>query len=165
MSVTAFTQMTLVVNFLKLDFMHTSESKVDIELVQKLCHQDTTATFKHLWLPSITKVLSILPTTAQTVDDYYTAILNTTQQKASIFLKWMNDADRIIALSKVKEMHIARFSNGSLNVVKVDNSRYNPSFVMRANDWIYNKLNVLRGTKLIDDVDEDSTTPKDERFS
>ncbi|KAK8781147.1 hypothetical protein V5799_017509 [Amblyomma americanum] len=155
----------LVVNFLKLDFMHTAESKVDTELVQKICHQDTTATFKHIWLPSLTKVLSILPTTAQTVDDYYSAILNTTQQKASIFLKWMSDADRIVALSKVKELHITRFSNGSLSAEEVDNSRYNPSFGMRANDWIYNKLNVLRRTKLADDVDEDSTTPEDERFS
>ncbi|KAK8774900.1 hypothetical protein V5799_010570 [Amblyomma americanum] len=145
--------------------MHTSESEVDTELVQKICQQDTTAAFKHLWLQSLTKVLSILPTTAKTVDDYYTAIRNNTQQKASIFLKWMNDADRIIALSKVNEPHIARFINGSLSVEEVDNSRYNPSFVMRANHWIYNKLNVPRRTKLTDDVDGDSTTTEDERFS
>ncbi|KAK8778226.1 hypothetical protein V5799_020442 [Amblyomma americanum] len=146
--------------------MLTSESKQpDAELVQKTCHQDTVATFKRLWLPALSEVLSILPTTAESFDGYFWTLKKQIEFEGAKHPTWMNIKDRLPALARAEEMRITIFSNGSLSKEETENSRLHQSLQMSGDDWISNKVIVLTRTKVPDDVDEDSAIPEDEDYS
>lgn len=156
----------LAVEFLKLDFMLTTGPKQpkEEELVQRICHQDTVATFKRLWFPALSKVLSISPATADAMSGYFSALKDAIVREVVKYPKWMSTKDRMIALARAEEMRIATFSNGTLSSEEMENSRFHQSLEMRGNDWISNKAIVLRRTKAPDDVDEDSTIIEYENF-
>lgn len=156
----------LAVDFLKLNFMITSESKQPhAELVQKVCHHDTVVTFKRLWLPALSSVLSISPSTVEPIEGYFSLLKKTIEEEGVKYPRWMNVNDRIIALARAEKMRISVFSNGSLSKEETENSRFHQSLEMSGNDWISNKAIVLRRTKVPDDVDEDSTMPEDDQYS
>ncbi|KAH7933677.1 hypothetical protein HPB49_015626 [Dermacentor silvarum] len=152
----------VAVNILKLDYMLASGSKLEPELVQKVCHQDTMAVFKRLWLPSLTKVLSISSETALTVDSYFSAFKTAIEQHIAEDLKWMSEDDRKSFVLKSKELQMSMFSNSSLSEQEIGDSRFNPSFGMRENDWVFNKVTVLKRLKLADDADHDADAVRDD---
>ncbi|XP_077493955.1 uncharacterized protein LOC144104688 [Amblyomma americanum] len=156
----------LAVDFLKLDFTRTATSKqLEAESVQRICHHDTVNTFKRLWLPALSEVLSISPTTVEAISGYFSTTQHVIDEEGAAYPKWMNVKDRITALDKARHMSIVTLNIGNVSKEEVDHSRFNPSFGMNNNDWVYNKANVLRRTHIPDDVDEDSTIPEDEEYT
>ncbi|XP_077494757.1 endothelin-converting enzyme-like 1 [Amblyomma americanum] len=154
----------LAVDFLKLDFMLSTQSKqLEGELVQKVCHLDTMTTFKRLWLPALSKVLAISPDTIEAISGYFKTLKMMIEEAGVRYPKWMNIKDRITALARLKEMRISTFSNGTLSKDDLENSRFQQSLKI-ASEWISNKATVLERTKAPDDVDEDSTLAEDEEY-
>ncbi|XP_065299858.2 uncharacterized protein [Dermacentor albipictus] len=163
MPVKALYPLALVaVNVLKLDYMLASGSKLEPELVQKVCHQDTMAVFKRLWLPSLTKILSISSDTALTVGSYFSVFKTAMEQRIDDDLKWMSEVDQESTLLNAKGLQMSAFINSSLSEQEIGDSRFNPSFGMRENDWIFNKVTVLKRLKLADDADDDADAVRDD---
>ncbi|KAK8760954.1 hypothetical protein V5799_027780, partial [Amblyomma americanum] len=153
----------LAVDFLKLDFMLSTKSpQLEVEVVQRICHQDTMTTFKRLWPPALSKVLSISPDTTEAISGYFRTLKMMIEEAGFKYPKWANMKDRITALTRANEMRISTFSNGTLSKEDLENSRFQQSLKMSGSDWISNKATVLRRTKAPDDVDEDSTMAEDE---
>ncbi|KAL1429432.1 hypothetical protein MTO96_002479 [Rhipicephalus appendiculatus] len=105
----------VAVNILKFEYMLASGSKLEPKQVQRFCHQDTIAVFKHLWLPALTRILSISNETVSTVDDYFSVFKTALQKRVAEDIGWMSETDRRSTVSKSKVLQMSSLSSISLD--------------------------------------------------
>ncbi|KAK8756645.1 hypothetical protein V5799_000652 [Amblyomma americanum] len=144
--------------------LSTKSQQLEVEVVQKTCHQDTMTTFKRLWLAALSKIHYISLDTTKAISVYFRTLKTIIEEAGFKYPKWISMKDRITALTRVKEMRISTSSNGTLSKEDLENSRFQQSLKMSGNDRISNKATVLRRTHAPDDVDEDSTMAEDEVY-
>lgn len=117
-----------MVNVLKFQYIPTSGSKLQPELVQRFFHQGPIIMFRHLWLPALSKILSILNDTVSTVNEYFSVFKAAFGQRITAGIGWMSETDRQSTVLKSKGLQMSSLSNSSLTKLEIGNGRLNTIF-------------------------------------
>ncbi|XP_075532282.1 uncharacterized protein LOC142564951 [Dermacentor variabilis] len=140
--------------------MIASGSEHDRKLVEDVCHADTWTTFGLLFGESLAKVLSVSSTAAQTVETYFSALKAVIADEAHVLGAWMTDEDRRAAVARARALQVTAFgASSSLYENEVGGTGFDAAFGMRKDHWIYNKVTVMKRTRIADDVDSFSRAP------